>query len=231
MIYKTVTELVKLIQKKEVSSVEILDSLLKRIKDKNPQINAVVALDAERAMEKARKADELTMQGKKIGPLHGIPMTIKDAYEVKGLVSTGGDPNWKNNIPSKNAEAVQHLVNAGAIIFGKTNVPYHSADIQSYNEIYGVSNNPWDFERTPGGSSGGSASAVAGQLTPITIGTDTGGSIRQPASFCGVVGIKPTYGLCSRWGIAAFGLDNTPIVAIELEFIFLTSPDVIFIIE
>ena len=107
MIYKTVTELVKLIQKKEVSSVEILDSLLKRIKDKNPQINAVVALDADRAMEKARKADELTMQGKKIGPLHGIPMTIKDAYEVKGLVSTGGDPNWKNNIPSKNAEAVQ----------------------------------------------------------------------------------------------------------------------------
>ena len=97
-------------------------------------------------MEKARKADELTMQENR--SFHGIPMTIKDAYEVEGLVSTGGDPNWKNNIPSKNAEAVQHLVNAGAIIFGKTNVPYHSADIQSYNDIW-VSNNPWDFERTP----------------------------------------------------------------------------------
>ena len=99
MIYKTVTELIKLIQKKEVSSVEILDSLLKRINDKNPQINAVVALDADRALEKAKKADELTKQGKSLGPLHGIPMTIKDAYEVEGLVSTGGDPDWKNNIP------------------------------------------------------------------------------------------------------------------------------------
>ena len=133
MIYKTVTELIKLIQKKEVSSVEILDSLLKRINDKNPQINAVVALDADRSIEKAKKADELTMQGKSLGPLHGIPMTIKDAYEVEGLVSTGGDPDWKNNIPKKNAEAVQRLVNAGSIIFGKTNVHYHSADIQSYN--------------------------------------------------------------------------------------------------
>ena len=200
MIYKTVTELVKLIQKKEISSVEILDSLLKRINDKNPQINAVVALDADRAMEKAKKADELTMQGKSSGPLHGIPMTIKDAYEVEGLVSTGGDPDWKNNIPSKNAEAVQHLVNAGAIIFGKTNVPYHSADIQSYNEIYGTSNNPWDLERTPGGSSGGSAASLASGMSPLELGSDIGGSIRTPAHFCGVYGHKPTYNIVSEVG-------------------------------
>ena len=200
MIYKTVTELIKLIQKKEVSSVEILDSLLKRINDKNPQINAVVALDADRAMEKAKKADELTMQGKSLGPLHGIPMTIKDAYEVEGLVSTGGDPDWKNNIPGKSAEAVQHLVNAGAIIFGKTNVPYHSADIQSYNEIYGVSNNPWDLERTPGGSSGGSAASLAAGMSPLELGSDIGGSIRTPAHFCGVYGHKPTYNIVSEVG-------------------------------
>ena len=160
----------------------------------------MVNLDAETAMDKAKEADKLTEQGKSLGPLHGIPMTIKDAYEVEGMVSTGGDPNWKDNVPLKNAEAVQRLVDAGAIIFGKTNVPYHSADIQSYNDIYGVTNNPWDLERTPGGSSGGSAAALAAGMTPLELGSDIGGSIRTPAHFCGVFGHKPSYNIVSEVG-------------------------------
>ena len=126
MIYKNTHELIDLIRDKEITSVEILENLLSQIKAKNTDVNAVVTLDAETAMDKAKEADKLTEQGKSLGPLHGIPMTIKDAYEVEGMVSTGGDPNWKDNVPSKNAEAVQRLVNAGAIIFGKTNVPYLS---------------------------------------------------------------------------------------------------------
>ena len=127
-------------------------------------------------------------------------MTIKDAYEVEGVVSTGGNPIWKNNIPSKNAEAVQRLVNEGAIIFGKTNVPLNSADLQSYNEIYGTTNNPWDLDKTPGGSSGGSAAALASGMTPLELGSDIGGSIRTPAHFCGLFGHKPSYNIVSEVG-------------------------------
>ena len=200
MVYKNTHELVDSIESKETTSAEILENLLTQIKSKNSDINAVVTLDEERAMDKAKEADKLTEQGRSLGPLHGIPITIKDAYEVEGIISTGGDPNWKDNVPSKNAEAVQRLVDAGAIIFGKTNVPYHSADIQSYNDLYGVTNNPWDLERTPGGSSGGSAAALAAGMTPLELGSDIGGSIRTPAHFCGVFGHKPSYNIVSEVG-------------------------------
>jgi amidase len=200
MVYKNTHELVDSIKSKETTSAEILENLLTQIKSKNSDINAVVTLDEERAMDKAKEADKLTEQGRSLGPLHGIPITIKDAYEVEGIISTGGDPNWKDNVPSKNAEAVQRLVDAGAIIFGKTNVPYHSADIQSYNDLYGVTNNPWDLERTPGGSSGGSAAALAAGMTPLELGSDIGGSIRTPAHFCGVFGHKPSYNIVSEVG-------------------------------
>ncbi len=200
MIFKNAHELVDLIKKKELSSVELLETLLKRVEQVNPDLNAVVTLDADRAMDKAKKADEALSKGEDLGPLHGMPMTIKDAYSVEGVVSTGGNPSWKDYVPEKNAEAVQHLVDAGAIIFGKTNVPLNSADIQSYNEIYGVTNNPWDLERTPGGSSGGSAASLASGMSPLELGSDIGGSIRTPAHFCGLYGHKPSYNIVSEVG-------------------------------
>ena len=200
MIYKDASELVNLIKNKNLSSVELLETFLDRIEKINPEINAVVTLDAERALQKATKADAAIAKGEDWGSLHGLPMTVKDAYEVEGIVSTGGNPFWKNHIPTKNAEAVQRLLDAGAIIFGKTNLPLNSADLQSYNDIYGTTNNPWDLERTPGGSSGGSAAALASGMTPLELGSDIGGSIRTPAHFCGLFGHKPSYNIVSEVG-------------------------------
>jgi amidase len=200
MIYKNAHELIDLIKKKELSSVELLEALLKRVEKVNPDLNAVVQLDVEKALEKAKQADKDVAEGKELGPLHGLPMTIKDAYSVEGVVSTGGNPLWKEHVPEKNAEAVQHLVDAGAIVFGKTNVPLNSADIQSYNDIYGVTNNPWDHDRTPGGSSGGSAASLASGMSPLELGSDIGGSIRTPAHFCGLFGHKPSYNIISEVG-------------------------------
>ncbi|HIC37246.1 MAG TPA: amidase, partial [Candidatus Marinimicrobia bacterium] len=200
MIFKNAHELVDLIKKKELSSVELLEALLKRVEQVNPELNAVVALDADRAMDRAKLADEALAKGEDLGPLHGLSMTIKDAYSVEGVVSTGGNPVWKDYVPEKNAEAVQHLVDAGAIVFGKTNVPLNSADLQSYNDIYGTTNNPWDLERTPGGSSGGSASSLASGMSPLELGSDIGGSIRTPAHFCGLYGHKPSYNIVSEVG-------------------------------
>ena len=200
MIFNSAHEILKKIKQREVSSLEVLESFLAQVEKVNPKINAIVALDAERAKEKAIEADNKINLKSKLGPLHGLPMTIKDAFEVEGIVSTGGNPAWKDNIPKRNAEAVQRLVDAGAIIFGKTNVPFLSSDLQSFNKIYGTTNNPWDLERTPGGSSGGSAAALAAGMTPLELGSDIGGSIRVPAHFCGLYGHKPSYNIISEVG-------------------------------
>ena len=200
MIFDSAHEILKKIKQKEVSSLEVLEAFLAQVEKVNPKINAVIALDAERAKDKAREADNKINLKSKLGLLHGLPMTIKDAYEVEGIVSSGGNPAWKDNIPKRNAEAVQRLVDAGAIIFGKTNVPFLSSDLQSFNKIYGTTNNPWDLERTPGGSSGGSAAALAAGMTPLELGSDIGGSIRVPAHFCGLYGHKPSYNIISEVG-------------------------------
>ena len=200
MIFDSAHEILEKIKLREVSSLEVLESFLAQVEKVNPKINAIVALDAERAKEKAIEADNKISLKSKLGPLHGLPMTIKDAFEVEGIVSTGGNPAWKDNIPKRNAEAVQRLVDAGAIIFGKTNVPFLSSDLQSFNKIYGTTNNPWDLERTPGGSSGGSAAALAAGMTPLELGSDIGGSIRVPAHFCGLYGHKPSYNIISEVG-------------------------------
>ncbi len=200
MIFDNAHEILEKIKRKEVSSHEVLESFLTQVESVNPKINAIVALDAERALEKAKEADKKITSKSKLGPLHGLPMTIKDAFEVEGIVSTGGNPAWQDNIPKRNAEAVQRLVDAGAIIFGKTNVPFLSSDLQSFNKIYGTTNNPWDLERTPGGSSGGSAAALAAGMTPLELGSDIGGSIRVPAHFCGLYGHKPSYNIISEVG-------------------------------
>ena len=200
MIFNSAHEILEKIKQREVSSLEVLESFLTQVEKVNPTINAIVALDIERAKEKAIEADNKINLKSKLGPLHGLPMTIKDAFEVEGIVSTGGNPAWKDNIPKRNAEAVQRLVDAGAIIFGKTNVPFLSSDLQSFNKIYGTTNNPWDLERTPGGSSGGSAAALAAGMTPLELGSDIGGSIRVPAHFCGLYGHKPSYNIISEVG-------------------------------
>ena len=200
MIFDSAHEILEKIKQGEVSSLEVLESFLAQVEKVNPKINAIVATDIERAKEKAKEADNKISLKSKLGPLHGLPMTIKDAFEVEGIVSTGGNPAWKDNIPKRNAEAVQRLVDAGAIIFGKTNVPFLSSDLQSFNKIYGTTNNPWDLERTPGGSSGGSAAALAAGMTPLELGSDIGGSIRVPAHFCGLYGHKPSYNIISEVG-------------------------------
>ncbi len=202
VVYRSLTELQRLIQRREIGSVELLELFGRRIAGKNPALNAVVVSDMDRAMDAARRADQASSDVRK-RPLHGIPMTVKESFDVAGLATTRGVPEMAGRIAGGNASTVQRLLDAGAIVMGKTNVPYALADYQSFNDIYGVTNNPWNLDRTPGGSSGGSAAALAAGMTPVELGGDLGGSIRIPAAFCGVFGHKPTY------GIIPFGR-NTP---------------------
>ena len=188
------------IRRKKISSRELLDIQLARINTLNGKLNAVVTLDVERARLRAEELDAAAARGEFAGPLHGIPITIKDSYETAGLKSTCGADIWRDHVPITNADAVQRLVDAGAVIIGKTNTPIFAGDVQTYNELFGTTNNPWDTGRTPGGSSGGAAAAVASGMTPFELGSDIGGSIRTPAHFCGVYGHKPSYGLISLRG-------------------------------
>jgi amidase len=198
--FKSATELTSAIRRGEITSLNLLNIYLDRIQRYNDDINAVVALDIAAARVRAAEADKAIAEGQDWGPLHGLPMTIKDVFEVKGMPATSGDPKLKDYIPNRNAIAVQRLIDAGAIIFGKTNVPYHAMDFQSYNTIYGTTNNPWDLSRTPGGSSGGSAAALAVGFTPLELGSDIGGSVRFPAHYTGVFGHKTTFGIIPRYG-------------------------------
>jgi len=194
------SELASLIRKRELSSLELLELYLKRIATHNGALNAVVTLDEERARKAARAADDELVQRGPRGPLHGLPITVKDAYETAGMRTTGGAKPWANHVPGQNAIAVQRLVDAGAFVIGKTNLPAYSGDMQSYNEIFGVTNNPHDLTRTPGGSSGGAAVSVACGFTAFELGSDIGGSIRTPAHWTGVYGHKPTWGIVPSIG-------------------------------
>lgn len=188
-------ELARRIARKELSAREALAAFLARIDRHNPVLNAVVTQDRAAAERRAAEADAALAAGRTWGPLHGVPMTVKDAFEVAGLRSTGGSPQLAGHVPQADAAAIARLRAAGANIFGKTNVPLFSGDFQSYNAVFGTSLNPWDRQRTPGGSSGGAAAAVAAGLTAAEFGSDIGGSIRIPAHFCGLFGHKPTAGL------------------------------------
>jgi amidase len=188
------------VRNREIASRELLSLALDRIDRINPKLNAVVTLAAERAGAQAAAADEATAHGEATGPLHGLPITVKDALEVAGLRSTGGAIELTDHVPAADAPAVARLRAAGAIVFGKTNVPRWSGDLQTYNEIFGTTNNPWDPARVPGGSSGGAAAAVATGLTSFELGTDIGGSVRIPAHCCGVFGLKTTYGIVPQRG-------------------------------
>jgi amidase len=189
------------LRRRELSAVECLEYFRARVERLNPALNAIVVLDWERAYEAARLADQALAKGEPVGPLHGVPMTIKESYDVAGLPTTWGDPTL-SYIAERDDSVVQRLKAAGAVFFGKTNVPYRLLDFQSYNDIYGVTNNPWDRARTPGGSSGGAAAAVAAGLTSLEVGSDIGGSIRNPAHYSGVFGHKSTFGIVASERLA-----------------------------
>jgi len=193
------------LRRRKIGCLELLEHYLKRVERHNPRLNAIIATDFDNARKRARAADRALAKGDVWGPLHGVPMTIKESYDVVGMPTTWGVPELKDNIASKNALAVDRMLGTGVVLFGKTNVPWMLQDWQSYNAIYGTTNNPWDLARAPGGSSGGSAAALAAGLTGIEAGSDIGSSIRNPAHFCGVFGHKPTYGICPPMGHALPG--------------------------
>jgi aspartyl-tRNA(Asn)/glutamyl-tRNA(Gln) amidotransferase subunit A len=191
----TVIELARLIRERAISPVEVIEGALRRIETFDTAVNAFCTVDADAAVNAARKAETTVMHGREVGPLHGVPVAVKDLLFTKGLRTTGGSLAYRDFVPTLDDVSVERIRQAGAIIVGKTNVPTFGFGPGTQNPIFGVTRNPWNLDLTPGGSSGGSAAAVAAGLVPLALGTDAGGSIRQPASFCGVIGLKPTVGL------------------------------------
>jgi amidase len=208
--FSSATELARLIQRKKISSLELTRYYIERIDRFDGALNAVVVRDFERALAAAKLSDASLARGRRLGSLHGVPMTIKEAFDVSGLPTTWGDPALRTNVAQHDAAVVERLKAAGAHFLGKTNVPLRLADWQSYNDIYGTTNDPWNAGRSPGGSSGGSAAALAAGLTGLEFGSDIGGSIRNPAHFCGVYGHKPTYGIVPTRGHNYAGIVSTP---------------------
>ena len=200
MLNQTAKELARDIGKGKLSSVEVTDFFIDRIERHNPIINAVIAERFEEARKEARRADEMVKRGEPLGALHGLPMTIKDAYEVIGLTCEVGHLPFKGRVSDSDAVVVKRLREAGAIILGKTNTPLHCADLQTYNAIHGTTCNPHNVERTPGGSSGGASAALVAGMTPLEFGSDIGGSIRTPSHFCGLFGHKPTFDIIPQRG-------------------------------
>lgn len=196
----SLTEILAALASRQVGAVELLDAHIDRIENLDGDINAVITLAPERARAEAGAIDAARAAGDDVGPLAGVPITIKDALATEGIRSTGGATELAEHIPDDDATVVTTVRDAGAVVFGKTNIPRWSGDYQSFNEMFGTTSNPWDLERTPGGSSGGPAAAVAMGFTGFEIGTDIGGSIRVPSSFCGIYGHKPSFGVIPTYG-------------------------------
>jgi amidase len=209
IIFSTATALASAIREKQVSAMDVLEAHLAHIAKHNSTLNAIVTLDAEGARQRAQAADTALARGETWGALHGVPLTLKDAHSVAGMRTTAGFEPLAGYIPPEDGTIAARLKSAGAIILGKTNVPVLLDDVQTQNPIFGRSNNPWNLERTPGGSSGGACAAVAAGLAPLEIGSDLAGSIRIPAHFCGVYGLKPTEHRVSSFGHIP-GLPDSP---------------------
>lgn len=190
----TAVELARRLRKKEVSSQEVLEAHLKRIVQVNTRVNAIVTLTAEQALVKAKHADEEAAKGRFLGPLHGLPMAHKDLEDTKGIRTTYGSPIYKDFVPPQNTVMVERMQRAGGITVGKTNTPEFGAGSQTFNAVFGSTKNPYDLTKTCGGSSGGAAAALAARMVPIADGSDMGGSLRNPASFCSVVGFRTSPG-------------------------------------
>jgi amidase len=196
-------ELVAGLRAGRLSSEALVKVAIARARDVNRRFNAVVSFDEAGALARAVEADRAAQAGRFMGPLHGLPMTVKDCFEVAGLPAVNGAPELAAHRPVRHATAVQRLVDAGAIIIGKTNVPLYSLDLQTFNDVFGVTRNPWNPDRTPGGSSGGAAVALATGVTSVEIGSDLAGSLRLPAHATGVCSLKPSFGVVPTAGILA----------------------------
>jgi amidase len=189
------THLVQELAAGRLSSRDLLEQQVRRVEARNPSLNAVVAMNLDEARRQADMADAALRRGEPSGPLHGLSMTLKDTWEIPGMPCIAGAPEFRGHMPRTPAVAVQRLLDAGAIVYGKTNVPYMASDIQSFNKVYGTTNNPFDVTLSPGGSSGGAAAALAAGFTTLELGSDLAGSIRIPAHYCHVHGHKSTYGV------------------------------------
>ena len=210
--FLTAVELAQKISSGEISAVETMQAHLAQIEKVNPQVNAIVTLLPERAMEEARKADEKLAKCEEVGPLHGLPVAHKDLVQTKGVHTTFGSLVFKDFTPEEDALLVERLRGAGAIMIGKTNTPEFGAGSQTFNQVFGETRNPYDLSKTCGGSSGGGAVSVACRMLPFADGSDLGGSLRNPANFCNVVGFRPSVGRVPSWpsesGWNSFAVDG-----------------------
>ena len=205
MIERTAAELLVLLSGGDISAEDLTRSFLDAIHKRDPAVRAFLHVNEESALNQARNIDGKRKRGERLGPLAGIPVAIKDVLCIKGQPTTCGSKILENFVPPYDAHVIQRLRQADAILLGKTNLDEFAMGSSTENSAYQVTRNPWDLERIPGGSSGGSAAAVAASMAPLALGSDTGGSIRLPASLCGIVGLKPTYGRVSRFGLVAYG--------------------------
>ncbi len=223
LLFSSAASIAQAIRGREVSAAETVEAHLRRIDEVNPKLNAVVQLASERAMDEARAADAALARGESLGPLHGVPITIKDSHDTEGIVSTGGTMGRKDFVPEADATAVARMRAAGAIVLGKTNTPELTLSFETDNLVYGQTNNPYDVGRTPGGSSGGAGAIIAAGGSAMDLGTDTGGSIRVPSAFCGLAGLKPTSGRVPRtghivpWGLG--GMDSLTTIGPMARFV------------
>lgn len=212
--FRSATELAGLVRRREISAYELVEHHLRRIEQVNPLINAVVQLDADRALDAAHGADDTVARGLPLGPLHGVPFTAKDNFETAGIITSIGVPERAAVVPTRDATAVVRLKAAGAILLGKTNLPPWGGGMETDNEVFGRTNNPYNVERSVSGSSGGEAAIIAAGGSSAGLGTDSGGSVRDPAHFCGVAALKPTAGLIPVTGVlddeGPFGMMSDP---------------------
>ena len=218
-LFSTAAQLAAAVRTKQMSSAELVELTLREIDRQNPKLNAIVWHFRDEAIERARRADEALAKGADVGPLHGVPITIKESFAYRGSPNTWGLPPLEHAMSPRTATAVDRLESAGAITIGKTNVPVLLGDWQSYNPIYGTTNNPWDLSRTAGGSTGGGAAAIATGLGALTLGSDLNGSIRIPAHFCGVYGHKPSLELVSNAGFQPGPWDGSPGYPMDLSVV------------
>src|SRR5919108_6130764 len=228
----SVTEQATLIRRRKISPVEIVDALLARIDKVNPRLNAFVLINADQARREARAAERaLGKRGAKLGPLHGIPFSVKDLVVTRSVRTTFGTPLFRDNVPTEDAPMVERMKAAGGIMIGKTNTPTFGWIGATHNLLFGPTRNPWNLERTPGGSSGGASAAAAAGLGPLHVGTDGGGSIRIPASCTGIVGFKasygrvPTYPVSGAWSLSHVGPMTRTVADAALMLAVCARPD------